>query len=58
MNLNNQSGLLSSMTPEQLYKNSVQSGLANMSRDECSGSIISCCGNRNGGWRPIPCSTL
>ncbi|MFM7978062.1 MAG: major capsid protein V20 domain-containing protein, partial [Candidatus Fonsibacter sp.] len=30
INFNNQAGLLSSMTPEQLYRNSVQSGLANM----------------------------
>ncbi|MFM7989010.1 MAG: major capsid protein V20 domain-containing protein [Candidatus Fonsibacter sp.] len=37
MNFNNQAGLLSSMTPEQLYKNSVQSGLANMSWDEFFG---------------------
>ncbi|MFM7987257.1 MAG: major capsid protein V20 domain-containing protein, partial [Candidatus Fonsibacter sp.] len=34
INFNNQAGLLSSMTPEQLYRNSVQSGLANMSWDE------------------------
>ena len=33
-NFNNQAGLLSSMTPEQLYRNSVQSGLANKSWDE------------------------
>ncbi|MFM7989552.1 MAG: major capsid protein V20 domain-containing protein, partial [Candidatus Fonsibacter sp.] len=52
---NNQCGLLSSMTPEQLYNNSVQNGLANMSWDEFSGSIISCCGNRTGGeLQPIP----
>ncbi|MFM7978633.1 MAG: major capsid protein V20 domain-containing protein, partial [Candidatus Fonsibacter sp.] len=25
-----------------------------MSWSEFSGSIILCCGNRNGGWRPIP----
>jgi hypothetical protein len=34
------------MTPEQLYRNSVQSGLANMSWDEFSGSVISCCGEQ------------
>ncbi|MFM7984194.1 MAG: major capsid protein V20 domain-containing protein [Candidatus Fonsibacter sp.] len=33
-NFNNQVGLLSSMTPKQLYRNSVQSGLANISWDE------------------------
>ncbi|MFM7983135.1 MAG: major capsid protein V20 domain-containing protein, partial [Candidatus Fonsibacter sp.] len=49
-----QAGILSSMTPEQLYRNSVQSGLANMSWDEVSGSIISCCGYRNGASRPNP----
>ncbi|MFM7981192.1 MAG: major capsid protein V20 domain-containing protein, partial [Candidatus Fonsibacter sp.] len=42
------------MTQEQLYRNSVQSGLANMSWDEFSGSVISCCGWRNGSWRPYP----
>ncbi|MFM7985616.1 MAG: major capsid protein V20 domain-containing protein, partial [Candidatus Fonsibacter sp.] len=30
INFNNQAGLLSSMTPEQLFRNSVQSGLANI----------------------------
>ncbi|MFM7983665.1 MAG: major capsid protein V20 domain-containing protein, partial [Candidatus Fonsibacter sp.] len=54
INFNNQAGLLSSMTLEQLYRHSVQSGLANMSWDEFSGSVISCCGYRNGGWRPHP----
>ncbi|MFM7989356.1 MAG: major capsid protein V20 domain-containing protein, partial [Candidatus Fonsibacter sp.] len=34
VNFNNQAGLLSPMTPEQLFKNSVQSGLANMCWDE------------------------
>ncbi|MFM7990222.1 MAG: major capsid protein V20 domain-containing protein, partial [Candidatus Fonsibacter sp.] len=42
INFNNQAGLLSSMTPEQLYRNSVQIGLANKSWDEFSGSVISC----------------
>ena len=44
INFNNQAGLLSSMTQEQLYRNSVQSGLANLSWDEFSGSVITCCG--------------
>ena len=44
INFNNQAGLLSSMTPEQLYRNSIQSGLANMSWDEFSGLTVSCCG--------------
>jgi hypothetical protein len=54
INFNNQAGLLSSMTPEQLYRNSVQSGLANMSWDEFCGSIISCCGTIGGKVRPRP----
>jgi len=41
LNFNNQAGLLSSMTPEQLYRNSVQSGLANMSWDEFCGVTMS-----------------
>lgn len=47
MNFNNQAGLLSSMTPEQLFRSSVQSGLANMSWDEFCGSVISCCPNKD-----------
>ncbi|MFM7989382.1 MAG: major capsid protein V20 domain-containing protein, partial [Candidatus Fonsibacter sp.] len=46
INFNNQAGLLSSMTPEQLFRNSVQSGMANMCWDEFCGSMISCCGSR------------
>ncbi|MFM7987356.1 MAG: major capsid protein V20 domain-containing protein, partial [Candidatus Fonsibacter sp.] len=34
VNFNNQAGLLSSMSPDQLWKNSVQSGLSNMSWHE------------------------
>lgn len=45
INFNNQAGLLSSMTPEQLFRNSVQSGLANMSWDEFCGSTVSACGD-------------
>ena len=52
INFNNQAGLLSSMTPEQLYRNSVQSGLVNMSWDEFCGSVISCSGVDAGGSRP------
>ena len=48
INFTNQAGLLSSMSQEQLSRNSVQSGLANMSWDEFSGSVISCCGERDG----------
>jgi hypothetical protein len=41
INWNNQAGLLSSMSPEQLYMFSVQSGLANLSWDEFSGQVVS-----------------
>ena len=53
-NFNNQAGLLSSMTLEQLYRNSVQSGLANMSWDEFCGSVVSCCGIRGSPASPRP----
>ena len=35
------------MTPEQLFRSSAQSGLANMTWDEFSGPVISCCGKMN-----------
>ena len=54
INFNNQAGLLSSMTPEQLYIKSVQSGLENMSWDEFCGSVISCCGVRGSSVGPFP----
>jgi len=38
---NNQSGLLASMTPEQLYRNSIQSGLTDLTWDQFSGSVMS-----------------
>jgi hypothetical protein len=44
LNFNNQAGLLSSMSQEQLFRNSIQSGLANMSWDEFCGSTVSSCG--------------
>ena len=51
INFNNQAGLLSSMTQEQLFRNSIQSGLVNMSWDEFCGSTVSACdgegNNRN-----------
>ena len=47
INFNNQAGLLSSMSQEQLFRNSVQSGLANMSWDEFCGSTVSACGGTN-----------
>ena len=43
IDFNNQAGLISSMTPEQLFRNSVQSGLANLSWDEFCGSTVSAC---------------
>ncbi|MFM7978055.1 MAG: major capsid protein V20 domain-containing protein, partial [Candidatus Fonsibacter sp.] len=54
INFNNQAGLLSSMTPEQLYRKSVQSGLANMSWGEFCGPVISCCGIRESPESPYP----
>ena len=42
------------MAPEQLYRNSDQSGLANMSWDEFSGSVISCCGSIESNLGPFP----
>ena len=41
INFNNQAGLLSSMSQEQLFRNSIQSGLQNMSWDEFCGSTVS-----------------
>ena len=38
---NNQSGLLASMTPEQFYINSIQSGLTGLTCDQFSGSVMS-----------------
>jgi len=55
INFNNQAGLLSSMSQQQLYTNSLLSGLHNMSWDEFSGSTMSVSG-RGGGisasWEP------
>ena len=34
------------MSPEHLFRNPVQTGLANMCWDELCGSMISCCGRR------------
>ena len=53
-NSNNQTGLLSSMTPEQLFRNSVQHGLANMSWDELCGCVVSCCRVRESNMGPHP----
>ena len=44
INWNTQAGLLSSMSPEQLYRSSIQSGLSNMSWDELGGSTMSASG--------------
>ena len=44
INFNNQAGLLSSMSQQQLYTNSLLSGLHNMSWDEFSGSTMSVSG--------------
>ena len=42
INFNNNAGLLSSMTKEQLYRASVISGLKNMSWQEFSGLTVGC----------------
>ena len=47
INFNNQAGLLSSMTQQQLYRNSVQSGLVGLSWDQFSGSVVSVAGYQN-----------
>jgi len=52
INFNNQAGLLSSMEPEQLYTNSVMSGLTNMSYEEFTGLAMSVAGDINGGTAP------
>ena len=54
INFNNQASLLSSMTPEQLYINYVQSGLVSMRWGKFCGPVISCCGATNGNLRPHP----
>ena len=48
MNFSNQTGLLSSMNAEQIFRSSVQSGQANMFRDEFCSSVNSCYGVKNG----------
>jgi hypothetical protein len=45
INWNNQSGLLSTMSPEQLYKASVASGLHNLTYDEFTGLTMSVAGD-------------
>ena len=44
----NQDGLLSSMTPEQLFRCYVHSGLANMFWDDLCGCVLSCSLHRDG----------
>ena len=53
ISFNNQAGLLSSVSPEQLYTNSVLSGLQNMSFDEFRGLTISTSGRGNGQSAPL-----
>ena len=49
----NQAGFLSSMTHEQLYTNSVLSGLRNMTFDEFTGLTLSVSGRGNGESAPL-----
>ena len=44
---NNQAGLMSTFTPDQLYRASIASGLHNMSWDEFSGSMVSNMGDNS-----------
>ena len=53
INFNNQAGLLSSMSQQQLYANSVLSGLNNMSFDEFKGTTISVAGRGVGISAPV-----
>jgi hypothetical protein len=50
INWNNQSGLLSTMSPEQLYKASVASGLHNLIYDEFTGLTMSVAGDITNGY--------
>ena len=50
INWNNQAGLLSTFTPEQLYRASIQSGLSNLSWDEFCGNTISVSNQRDNGY--------
>ena len=45
INWNNQAGLLSTMTAEQLYKASITSGLSNLTYDEFTGLTVSVAGD-------------
>ena len=47
INFNNQAGLLSSMTPQQLYRNSVQSGLVGLTWEQFCGSLVTVSGIHN-----------
>ena len=53
INFNNQAGRLSSMSQQQLYANSVLSGLNNMSFDEFKGTTISVAGRGVGISAPV-----
>ena len=47
INFNNQAGLLSSMSQQQLYRNSVQSGLVGLSWDQFCGSVVTVSGGHD-----------
>ena len=53
INFNNQAGLLSSMTQQQLYRNSVQSGLTNLTWDQFCGTAMSVYSNVAAGGVPV-----
>ena len=54
INWNNQAGLLSTFTPEQLYRASIQSGLANLTWDEFCGQTVSTSMGGRGDGRARP----
>ena len=53
INFNNQAGLLGSMSQQQLYANSVLSGLTSMTFDEFKGATISVAGRGPGISAPV-----
>ena len=53
INWNNQAGLLSTFTPEQLYRASVQSGLSNLTWDEFCGQTVSLSDQATNGYASL-----
>ena len=53
INWNNQAGILSSMSPEMLYRSSILSGLSNLTWDEFSGQVVSIGNGANNESQPL-----